>query len=162
MLLKKNLKYLFPLMAIVSLSLFSCDKEKTSISYSQQLEIDKGKLRDYLTANNIVADSTPEGLYFIIDSKIDSSTTKPTPSSNIQLNYKGYLLNGKVFDSGNNVTFNLSKLIEGWQVGLVHFSEGDKGRLFIPSGLAYGTTGSGSIPPNSPLIFDITLLKVLE
>jgi peptidylprolyl isomerase len=104
----------------------------------------------------------PRKVYILL-STVKSIHQPPSRlSSNIQLNYKGYLLNGKVFDSGNNVTFNLSKLIEGWQVGLVHFSEGDKGRLFIPSGLAYGTTGSGSIPPNSPLIFDITLLKVLE
>lgn len=159
---KIRVRYFLPFITILSFSLFSCDKEKTVITASQQLEIDKGKLRDYLRANNIVADSTPEGLYYIIDDKVDSITTKPTLSSSIRINYKGYLLNGKVFDSNNDATFILSKLIPGWQVGLVHFNEGEKGRLFIPSGLAYGTTGSGSIPPNSPLIFEITLLKIVN
>ncbi|MCH7658737.1 MAG: FKBP-type peptidyl-prolyl cis-trans isomerase [Bacteroidetes bacterium] len=38
---------------------------------------------------------------------------------------------------------------------------GSKWRIFIPSSLAYGTAGlSNIIPPNTALVFDITLEEV--
>ncbi|MCO6460267.1 MAG: FKBP-type peptidyl-prolyl cis-trans isomerase [Saprospiraceae bacterium] len=146
---------------LLTLTLVSCNNDGITFDPAAQLEIDKAKLRAYLSEHNIQADSTSEGLFYIIDTQSDTSSTKPEVTSNIRVNYKGYLLNGKIFDSGNNVTFNLAQLITGWQIGLVRFDEGDTGRLFIPSGLAYGTEGSGSIPANTPLIFEITLIKVL-
>ncbi len=41
--------------------------------------------------------------------------------------------------------------------------EGEKTRLFIPSDLAYGKRGAGSvIGPNVTLIFDVELLGINE
>jgi FKBP-type peptidyl-prolyl cis-trans isomerase FkpA len=54
--------------------------------------------------------------------------------------------------------------IEGWDDGLRLFNKGGKGRLFIPSLLAYG----GNPPPGAPfkpfenLIFDVEVLDVTE
>ncbi|HMY83336.1 MAG TPA: FKBP-type peptidyl-prolyl cis-trans isomerase [Saprospiraceae bacterium] len=142
------------------LLLIACEKDPSSVDDSAQLEIDKQKIRAYLNQYNIKADSTSEGLYYVIDTKSDTSTRKPTSTSKVKVDYKGYLLNGKVFDNGTGVSFFLTSLIPAWQIGLPKFNEGDKGRLFVPSKLGYGKSGSGSIPANSPLIFDITLIKV--
>jgi FKBP-type peptidyl-prolyl cis-trans isomerase len=51
-------------------------------------------------------------------------------------------------------------LIEGWQIGLQLVNKGSKVTLYIPSGLAYGTTGSadGTIASNTNIVFDIDLL----
>jgi FKBP-type peptidyl-prolyl cis-trans isomerase len=81
------------------------------------------------------------------------------------VNYKGSLINGKVFDAtkpGEPATFPVGRLIAGWTEALQLMHEGDEWELVIPSGLAYGKRGAGNgvIPPDQTLIFDVALLKV--
>jgi FKBP-type peptidyl-prolyl cis-trans isomerase FkpA len=68
-----------------------------------------------------------------------------------------------VFDNGGGepISYPLAGFIEGWKEGIPLFGAGGSGTLFIPSGLAYGITGSngGSIPPNTVIIFDIELIS---
>ena len=56
--------------------------------------------------------------------------------------------------------FGLQQVIPGWTEGLQLMKEGGKMRLFLPPDLAYGPGGTRGIPPNSVLIFDVTLLEV--
>ena len=91
---------------------------------------------------------------------------KPRPTSKVSVNYEGRLLDGTVFDSsiarGQAVDFQVSQVIAGWTEGLQLMQEGAKYRFFIPAKLAYGEIGAGdAIGPNSTLIFDVELLKVL-
>ena len=75
------------------------------------------------------------------------------------VNYKGYLLNKNVFDQSTKpVQFPLSNLIEGWKICIPLLQKGGKGTFFIPSQLGYGPSGTGSIPGNSVLVFEIELL----
>ena len=76
------------------------------------------------------------------------------------------MIDGTVFDSsfarGEAVEFPVNQVIQGWTEGLQLMKEGAKYRFFIPAKLAYGEIGAGdSIGPNSTLIFDVELLKVL-
>jgi FKBP-type peptidyl-prolyl cis-trans isomerase FkpA len=68
-----------------------------------------------------------------------------------------------VFDeSGSDgIVFPLNGVIEGWTEGIPYFKEGGSGKLLVPSALAYGRQGSGSIAPNTVLIFDVELIDVL-
>lgn len=88
----------------------------------------------------------------------------PTASSRVRVHYHGTLTDGTVFDSsverGEPISFNLNQVIKGWQEGLQYMVEGEKVRLFIPSNLGYGESGSGPIPPASVLIFDVELLAI--
>ena len=88
----------------------------------------------------------------------------PTPTDRVKVHYHGTLINGTVFDSsverGEPIEFGLNQVIPGWTEGLQLMVEGDKTRLFIPSRLAYGNSGAGSIPPGSTLIFDVELLAI--
>jgi FKBP-type peptidyl-prolyl cis-trans isomerase len=52
-------------------------------------------------------------------------------------------------------------VIPGWTSGIPYFKEGGYGKLLIPSALGYGPSGSGSIPPNTVLVFDVKLIQVL-
>ncbi|MDE2134582.1 MAG: FKBP-type peptidyl-prolyl cis-trans isomerase [Alphaproteobacteria bacterium] len=82
----------------------------------------------------------------------------------VTVNYKGWLIDGKVFDQtkGKPATFPAGALIPGWVEALQMMHAGDKWKLVIPAGLAYGRTGAGdgAIPPNQTLVFEIELLKV--
>lgn len=83
----------------------------------------------------------------------------------VSVYYKGSLIDGKVFDEtkpGKPATFPAGMLIPGWTEALQLMHVGDKWRLVIPAGLAYGKTGAGNglIPPDQTLVFDIELLKV--
>lgn len=109
---------------------------------------------------NIQKDST--GLYYLIAE--EGKGKQPTEESYVQVHYTGYLTNGTVFDSseGNDpVTFQLNRVIMGWKLGLQKMHEGGKAQLFIPANMAYGPQGNQVIPPNSPLRFDVQLVKVM-
>jgi FKBP-type peptidyl-prolyl cis-trans isomerase len=79
----------------------------------------------------------------------------------IQVRYSGWLINANRFDSGTiDFSFGVGQVIPGWDQGLVGMKVGGKRKLVIGSALAYGRSGSGPIPPNSTLVFDVELLAV--
>lgn len=126
-------------------------------SYNDEL------ITSYLDDNNITtAQRMANGLYIKIDEPGNDNV--PNVNSTIVIDYQGYLLNDEVFDSsferGVPNTFPLAALIEGWQIGLQSFGEGGEGMLFIPSNLAFGRNGTGNIPSNAPIAFDIQLISV--
>lgn len=131
----------------------SCNKD-------DQSEIDDSKIKDYLAAHDIDAIKDNSGLYYIITK--EGNGVSPTLNSTVEVNYKGYLTNGTVFDETVNtsVEFALYRLITGWQIGIPLLSEGGKGTFFTPSDLGYGARATGSIPANSVLIFEIELVNV--
>ena len=84
----------------------------------------------------------------------------------VEVHYTGTLLNGKKFDSSldRNQTFRFkigeARVIKGWDEGVPGMKVGGKRELTIPSEMAYGSRGAGSIPPNSPLKFEIQLISI--
>lgn len=91
---------------------------------------------------------------------------KPAATDNVQVHYRGTLVDGTEFDSsyarGEPVTFPLNGVIAGWTEGVQLMDEGSKARLVIPSDLAYGPGGMGNaIGPNETLVFEIELLKIM-
>lgn len=128
------------------------------LPYEEQLAIDIEIIKKYLSDNNIDADSTESGLYYIIEEE-GTGEQHPNSNSTVTVEYTGKFINEKIFDSGT-ISFSLSQVIEGWQEGIPLFKEGGKGKLFIPSGLGYGAYDYYNIPANSVLIFEIELLQV--
>ena len=84
----------------------------------------------------------------------------------ISVHYTGTFTDGTVFDSsiprGQPFSFKLGsgQVIRGWDLGLVGMKVGEKRKLTIPPELGYGPGGSGPIPPNSTLIFEVEMLKI--
>lgn len=84
----------------------------------------------------------------------------------VSVHYTGTLLNGEQFDSsydrGEPFSFTIGEggVIQGWEQGIPGMKVGGKRKLTIPADLGYGETGSGSIPPNATLVFEVELVEV--
>ena len=104
----------------------------------------------------------PSGVYYSIINS-GNGTEEVTLSSKISANYIGKFFNGVQFDasaSGSPLTAVLGTgVIKGWQV-LTKIKKGGKIRILIPSYKAYGATGNGAIPANTPLDFEIELVTI--
>ncbi len=106
----------------------------------------------------------------------------PLFTDTVSVYYRGKLINGTVFDQNYTGDLNTEVhvpthfalqakktdggfsdgLIVGWITALQHMKEGQRVELYIPSALGYGTQSQSSIPPNSVLIFDLKLEKVIH
>lgn len=88
----------------------------------------------------------------------------PGPTDTVLTHYHGTLIDGSVFDSsverGSPISFAVNRVIKGWTEALQLMQEGAKWELVIPSELAYGSRGQGSIKPNATLIFEVELIEV--
>jgi len=105
----------------------------------------------------------PSGLQYEVINTGDGA--KPGREDTVRTHYHGTLIDGSVFDSsyerGQPAEFPVGGVIAGWTEALQLMNAGSKWRLYVPSELAYGAQGVGSIAPHSVLIFDIELLDVL-
>jgi FKBP-type peptidyl-prolyl cis-trans isomerase len=129
----------------------------SQIGCSKSTANEKDQMTSYAAKNNIAYVSDPSGvLYQIIT---PGNSNKPRLTSTITVTYAGKLMNDVTFDSGT-ITYPLNNLIPGWQIALPLIGEGGQIKILIPSSLGYGSSGSGSIPANSPLYFEVSLLKV--
>lgn len=143
-----------------SLLLNSCSKSEVSGCQPASIASEKNQMIAYCTANGINYTEDVSGLLYEIIAP--GTGISPTISSTISAVYTGKLFTGTVFDAtANPVTFPLSGVIDGWKIGIPFIKKGGRIKLIIPSALAYSCTGSGSsIPPNTPLFFDVTLTDV--
>ncbi len=85
----------------------------------------------------------------------------------VTIHYLGTLMNGQKFDSSYDrgqpfeTQIGVGMLIQGWDKGIPGMMVGGKRKLTIPSQMAYGDRGAGSlIPPGSDLIFEVELISI--
>lgn len=143
------------ILLLLAFVLVSCIKEETD--YTQ---IDKKIIENYLISKGLTAEVAEKGLYYIIEKP--GGANHPTQRSKVSVKYKGYLVDGTVFDQsysgGQPASFNLSGVISGWRIGIPFIGIGGKIKLFVPSNLGYGATAQPKIPAHSVLIFDVELV----
>lgn len=150
---------------------------KSAVENGKELIETEGKeIDEYLAVNNLTAKTTESGIRYVITHP--GTGGNPQPGDSVKVNYTGYLLNGKVFDTSfdevakehgvynerrpyNPIEFQLGvgQVILGWDEGIGLLNKGAKGKIYIPSPIAYGTQAKGKdIPANSILVFDIELI----
>lgn len=106
---------------------------------------------------------TASGLEYV---ELEAGTgPMPQPGDMVSVHYTGTLEDGTEFDSSIgrepfSFTLGQGQVIPGWDEGIALMNEGGKARLIIPSELGYGPSGSGPIPPDATLIFEVELLEV--
>ncbi len=104
-----------------------------------------------------------------IDEKVGDGPTAETGDL-VTVNYVGTFTDGEIFDTnkraqGDPFSFILGsgQVIKGWDQGVAGMKVGGKRVLDIPYQLAYGEKGQPpTIPPKSPLHFEVELLDVVK
>lgn len=149
------MRLLIGVLSTLTLLLSSCS------GYSdKELEQFDQEISTYLSEKKLTAERTDTGLYYTI---IEEGDGPEIPyDAIISVNYKGYLTNGRAFDTqlGEPVELQLKRLVKGWREAMLYMNVGTKAQLFIPPHLGYQTQEKEDIPPNSVLIFDIHILAL--
>ena len=127
-------------------------------------------IEKYLAEKNIKAEKTEKGTFVEVLSKGDGPAADSGKA--VHVKYKGQTFDGTVFDSNIDTAFGHTDpfvlviggrgAIEGWDDGPRLFSKGGKGRLYIPSMLAYGPNPPQGAPIKAfdNLIFDVEVVDV--
>jgi FKBP-type peptidyl-prolyl cis-trans isomerase FkpA len=120
----------------------------------------------FLKANDLKATNTGSGLYYVITK--EGSGDSPTTGDEVTMNYTGMFLDGKPFDSNVDSAFghvspfkfplDQGHVIKGWDEAVALLKKGTKAKIILPSAIAYGKAGSGKIPANAVLQFDVELV----
>lgn len=163
----QHLEYTVSLISVKSQQQMREEQEKHT---TEQKAKDEQLLQDYFKTNNLQPTKTASGLYYLVEREGAGAT--PTSGQAVTVNYTGRTLDGKVFDSNTDpalghaepFTFNVGQgnVIQGWDEGVMLLKKGAKAKLFIPSGLAYGSQSPNpaAIPNDAILMFDIEVLKI--
>lgn len=98
----------------------------------------------------------------VVQPLIKGKGAKVSQHAVVSVNYTGWLLNGKEFDSswtrGQSAEFSLDQVVKGWSQGLAGQTVGSQVLLVVPPSLGYGDQASGKIPANSTLVFVVDIL----
>lgn len=150
------MKHYFALFILFVLTTVACSDDNNGVNIDERNE---AEILDYLIQNDLEAQKSNSGLYYIVNQLGEGEHPKYT--SDVKVSYKGYFTNGDVFDENEEgITFNLQQVITGWTEGITYFKEGGSGTLLVPSKLGYGTKGRPGIPGGAVLIFDIELIDL--
>lgn len=145
---------------IIGIVLLSSCKGKSTITPEQRAKNEDKAIQTYIKKHHLDAKKDEYGIYYVI--KKEGEGSHPIAADKVTVSYKGYTLQGDVFDKSDKtgVTFSLQRVIAGWRAGIPYFRVGGSGILIIPSHLAYGEEGKGNVKPNTVLVFDVNLLAI--
>jgi FKBP-type peptidyl-prolyl cis-trans isomerase len=158
--------------------LITKQNEKMLKEKKVQLGKDTVLIDQYLAEKNIKAIKTASGLRYVVNKKGTGENVKE--GQIVKVDYAGYLLNGKYFDTsiepiakekglyrqgGTYAPYEFrlgpNSVIEGWVEILKLMNKGSNVTVYIPSTLAYGPQRrSEEIVENSILVFDMNLVDV--
>jgi len=127
--------------------------------------VDSLDIPSYITHHQLDAKDEGNGIFYTFEKKGKGAI--PKPGDYVKLNYVGKMLNGSVFDQSkpdDPFVFRVGYrvVIQGWDKGIQKLPVGSKATLLVPADLAYGSSGLGEIPPNTPLLFELEILNILS
>ena len=148
------------------------DEHKKELLLKEELIEDRDveeqrTLIEYLNKNNLFISPIENGLYYI--PLAEGKGANVEQGKTVSINYKGFFLDGKQFDSTYEtepLEFTLmdgrENLIQGLEKGICLMKEGGKAKFIISSQLAFSESGSSTsiVPPFTSLIYEVEIIKV--
>ncbi len=141
------------------IGLAACVKSSTPCQ-DQDPKSEVTEMQAFCISNGISYTTDSSSILYQI---IEPGTTPAIANSydTVTIKYEGKLLNGTTFDKSDSLVAYAGGFVPGFSYALQKIKEGGRIKMVIPSAYAYGCNGSGTaIPANSPIYFDVTLLKV--
>jgi hypothetical protein len=127
------------------------------------------EMLDYAASLGVnVADmkKLPEGLLYddVSPGRADAGdTTAAAPGDSVDLRYDGFLPSGTKVDSGVvAIRIGGGGVIRGLELAIPGMRAGGKRKLVLPPGLGYGADGTETVPPNSVLVYDVELRRIIR
>jgi FKBP-type peptidyl-prolyl cis-trans isomerase FkpA len=143
------------LACLLPLAAVACDSATAprieSTRFAAHLEVDLAAMQ-----------RTPSGVYF--RDRVTGDGPRVQAGQRLSVHYRGWLATGEMFDQRQppqtpfQFTLGARQVIRGWEEGLQGMNVGSRRQLVIPPELGYGRSGSGPIPPNAILVFEVTLV----
>jgi FKBP-type peptidyl-prolyl cis-trans isomerase len=145
------------------------DEEFAHWEKNESVEFENQVIKSFSENNNI---NFKKSISDILVSEKVSERRNFQYGDMMYLHYKGYFLNGEMFDNSyiNNakpieyIVGKPNQLIVGLEILLPHLQENQKIKIILPSYLAYGKKGSstGIVPPDTPLYYELEILKTVK
>lgn len=150
----------FGLVILVTLALAGCLGSNDTYDFNGQLKADTTIISNYVSLFGSGAIKIPPGVWYEIDTA--GTGLYPSYQDTITVTFKGIVMStGATFQNQTTpIAYTLAGLINGWQIALPRFREGTYGKIYVPSGLAYGNVGLTNVPANSNLEFHVKVKKV--
>jgi len=141
------------------------DRE-TEVKNMQMEQEEMTGLQEYVTKNNITVQPSTTGIYYLETKKGNGKSA--VKDGYVTAHYTVYLLSGeKLFSTverGEPVDFKFGSQFEnkGFQEVISMMREGGKANAIVPSAMAFGARGAGSVvPPFSTLYYEVELIKIM-
>lgn len=167
--MKKKLLINLTFAILTGLAISSCLKTEDEKVYTAAEEIAlRENLLDSLIAKGHDIDTTESGVYYVIMDEGEGELAQP--GDTLTIGYAGYFIDGVLFDSSEinsadgKMTFVLEnedfRMIPGFEEAMTVLNKNARAQFIIPSQLAYGSAGYGSIPPYQTLVFVIKMFEI--
>lgn len=159
------MKKLATCLLIITIALAGCFKKKDDCPPVNTVAplAERDRVKAYVDSVHVNATLHSSGMYYEI---IEPGTgNSPDMCSSVHVSYAGSFTDGTVFENNSNIYLKLNVLIDGWRLGLPLIKKGGRIKMYIPPSLGYGASGkweggTAVIPPNSILIYDVTLVDL--
>ncbi len=127
-----------------------------------QFQKDQNLIIDYIAEHNLNVKRESNGLFYVVHKEGTGELLRR--GMPVKADYKGYFLDGTVFDSsyerGKPIRFTIGQMAPGWDQAMKLVNRGTSMTLLLPSFLGYGEEGFVDlVPPNTVLLFDIEIFE---
>lgn len=137
-----------------------------------QKAADIKRIKTYFRENNIDTTNmqeTASGIHYFVLTPGTGAQVKT--GDLVEVHYLGKFVDKPSFDASTSFDSSYGRgvphsfivgagmVIKGWDEALPLMKVGEETRFYIPSYLAYGPCGKGSVPPSAILSFDIKVLS---
>lgn len=105
----------------------------------------------------------PEGVLWQDVFPGDSVAPPAVAGDSVEIAFEGWLPSGIKVDSGlTALRVGSGSVMAGIDLAVAGMRTGGRRKLVLPPGLAYGAEGIGEIPPNSVLVYDLELRRIIR